>query len=178
MSIILNNKGQLKIKQMIFMLLAVTLFLILAGLFFISIKVVGLQKEVIELKRDKAAGLVEKISGNPEFVFDGKANAIDSDKLMILKTQTEYLSIVNGKRKTFWGVDGIIVRKIYPLEEDIECTNENYPDCNLIKIFTNSNSAPISSFVSLCSKKNVNGINQDYCELAEVMIEEESLNEK
>ncbi len=180
MSVILIKKGQFKIQQMIFMLLAVTLFFILVGLFFVAFKTASLQKDVVELKRDKAVEIIEKISSNPEFIFEDRSisNAIDSDKLMILKNENKYVFVENGKRKTFWGVDGIIVRKIYPSEgEIIECTNENYPNCNLIKLFTNKNNAPISSFVSLCRKDSLNGIKYNRCELAELMIEEEKLNE-
>src|SRR3989344_469538 len=192
MSIVLNNnflafrilqsrnmKGQMKIQQMVFMLLSVTLFFMFACLFFIAFKTAGLRSDVEELKIDKASGLVERISSNPEFIFEGSilVNAIDADKLMILKGESEYVSVENGRRKTFWGVKGIIVRKIYPVEEEVECTRDNYPDCNLIKLFTTKNSAPISNFVSLCTKKSINGINYNNCELAEIMIEEEALND-
>jgi hypothetical protein len=179
MSVILSKRGQLKIQQMIFMLVAVTLFFVFVVLFFIAFKGASLQKDAIELNRDKATGLVERISGNPEFIFNGKSNAIDADKLMILKNNEYYYKYVqDGKKKNFWGVKGIIVRKIYPSDvtNNIECTQENYPDCNLIKIFTNENSAPISSFVSLCRKQTFNGVNYDSCELAELMILEEDIN--
>ena len=159
------------------MLLAVTLFFVFVGIFFISLKTAGLQEDAEALKLDKASGLVERISSNPEFVFEGKSNAIDGDKLMILKGESEYVYIEGGKRKTFWGVKGIIVKKIYPVEEEVECTKDNYPECNLIKLFTDANSAPISSFVSLCTKKSFEGKNYDDCELAEIMIEEEKINE-
>ena len=174
-TLLTNKKGQLKIQQMIFMLLAVTLFFILVGLFFIAYKTTTLQKEVATLKKDKADGLVGRIAGNPEFTFEGKSNAIDADKLMILQTENKYVFVENGRKKTFWGVEGIIVRKIYPLGEDIECTRDNYPDCNLIKLFTKENSAPSSSFVSWCTKKNFQGTNYDKCELAEIMIKESEL---
>jgi len=180
MSVILNNKAQLKIQQMVFLLLAITLFFILVGLFFIGFKVATLQKDVVELKKDRAVGLVEKISGNPEFVFDGKSNAIDADKLMILKNEQEYIFLEDGRRKTLWGVNGVIVRKLYPSDlslNPVECTQETYPNCDIIKIFTTKSSTPISSFVSLCTKKRFQGVNYDHCELAELMIEEEGLND-
>ena len=173
-----SKKAQLKIQQMVFMLLAVTLFFFMVGLFYIGYKTTSIQGDVEDLKRDKAAGLVEKLSGDPEFSFEGKSNAIDSDKLMILKTENEYLFYEDGRRKTFWGVKGIIVKKIYPRGPEIECTLDTYPDCNLIKIYTESSNSPISSFVSLCTKKSVNGVQNNHCELAELIIEEEEINEE
>ncbi|MAG07698.1 hypothetical protein CMI46_02685 [Candidatus Pacearchaeota archaeon] len=167
----------MKIQQMVFMLLAVTLFFVFVGIFFITFKSASLQEDAERLRLDKAGGLVERISSNPEFVFEGKSNAVDGDKLMILKGESDYVFIEDGKRKTFWGVKGIIVRKIYPVEEEVECTKDNYPDCNLIKLFTDANSAPISSFVSLCTKRNFGGVNYNNCELAKIMIEEEEINE-
>ena len=82
-----NKKAQLKIQQMIFMVLAITLFFILVGLFFLSVKITNLEQDVIDLNRDKAARLVSKIASNPEFIFREKSNAIDADKIMILKNQ-------------------------------------------------------------------------------------------
>ena len=164
----MKNKAQLKIQQMIFMLLAVTLFFILAFLFFIAFKVTSLERDAIESNRDKAAGLVGKLSSNPEFVFENAANSIDADKLMILQAEDKY--------DDFFGVDGIILQKIYPAQSEIiECKRDNYPNCNQIKLFTDKDVTPISSFVSWCTKQTINGNAYDKCELAVLMIEEESL---
>jgi len=164
-----NKRAQLKIQQMIFMVLALTLFFILVGLFFLAVRVTNLEKEVIELNRDKAASLVSKIASNPEFTFQGKSNAIDADKIMILKNEPKY--------RDFFGVDGIIIEKIYPPSNEGECTLLTYPDCNKIKLFTNKESAVTSSFVSLCSKETINGNSYDKCELARLMIDEAEINE-
>ena len=168
------RKGQLKIQQMIFMLLGLTLFFILVALFFIMIKFSSLEKEVIELNRDKAAGLVEKLASSPEFIFENQPNSIDADKLIVLKSDRRYY---DGD-STFWGVKGVIVRKIYPKEDEVECISTNYPDCNLIKLFTDKNSAPVGSFVSWCSKKSLDGNPYNECSLAEIMIVEDDINEK
>ena len=160
-----NKKGQLKIQQMIFMVLAISLFFLLVGMFFISVKVANLERESVELDRDKAVRLINKISSNAEFIFQGRVNAIDADKLLVLKEQTEY--------RHFFGVDGIIVEKIYPVSENIECTRGNYPNCNKIKLFTKAESATTSAFVSWCTKNTKDGRAYDDCSLARLMIEED-----
>ena len=162
MSALLNKKAQLKIQQMVFMILAITIFFILAGLFFLAVKVTNLERDAQELAQDKAIGLVNKISSNPELTFEGVPNSIDADKLMILKDSKVY--------GNFFGVDGIIVQKIYPKSKETECTRENYPDCNKIKLFTNNEVTPTQSFVSWCRKKTIEGNAYDECSLAILMI--------
>jgi hypothetical protein len=168
MSALLDKKAQLKIQQMVFMLLAITLFFILVGMFYLAIKVVNLESDVNELNRDKAVALVSKIASNPEFVFENVPNAVDADKLMILKDSREY----DG----FFGVDGIIVQKIYPEEEEKDCTIENYPDCTRIKLFTNKDVSSTRSFVSWCRKNTLSGTSFDDCSLAILMIDSKEVD--
>ncbi len=157
--------AQLKIQQMTFMLLAVTLLFVIVLLFFISFKFSGLKQDAEELKRDKASILASKIASTPEFIFEDTPNAIDADKLMILQSQTKY--------KEYFGVGGIIVRKIYPSGNLVECTKGNYPNCNIIKIFTSKNEAPVSTFVAWCTKQTTSGVPYNKCELGLLMIEYE-----
>ncbi len=164
MSIVLN-KGQLKIQQMAFMLVAVTVFFILVFLFYVSVKTFNLQNDVLELRREKAVGLVTKIASTPEFNFEGIPRGIDMDKLMVLKNAREY--------KGFWGVKGIIVKKLYPVNNEVECNEGNYPNCNVIKLFTKKSNAPIGSYVALCRKDSVSGESYDRCEIGFLMIEVE-----
>ena len=159
----LSKKAQLKIQQMSFMLIAVFILFALVGLFYLSYKALNLQKEVIELRKEKTQALVTKIASTPELIYESRANSIDADKLMLLRGEEKY--------KEFWGIEGIIVQKIYPVTENSECRVSNYPDCSTIKLFTQSNSAPISSFISLCRKDSNNGRIYDKCELARIMIE-------
>ena len=70
----------------------------------------------------------------------------------------------------FWGVDNIEIRKIYPVSEDVECTTVNYPNCNIIKIRGGNLSFEYSNFVVLCRKENVEGIIENKCDLAKIMV--------
>ena len=159
----INKKAQLKIQQMVFMLVALTLLFILVALFFIVFKVTKLQKDVVELRRDQAAGLVSKIASTPEFIFEDTPNAIDADKLMILQGKPQY-------REYFGNIEGIIIQKIYPSGSLVECTRSNYPECNQIKLFTQSSSAPDSSYVAWCRKQSIAGVAFNKCDIALLMI--------
>ncbi|MAG07349.1 hypothetical protein CMI46_00865 [Candidatus Pacearchaeota archaeon] len=158
-----RRKGQLKIQQMAFMLIAVTIFFSLILLFYVSMKTANLREDVLDSRREKAVGLVTKIAATPEFTFEGVSRAVDADKLMVLRNSKKY--------ENFWGVKGIVIRKLYPPSENVECTTGNYPNCNVIKLFTNKNVADVASYVSLCRKDTISGSSYNRCELALLMIE-------
>ena len=162
------KKAQLKIQQMAFMLMAVTLFFILVGLFVLVIRFSGLKQSAEILEEENAVLLLSKLANSPEFScgesFGTKTNCIDSDKVMVLK---EHI----GKYFDFWGVSNIEIRKIYPDMPETECNLGNYPDCNLIKITsTELKGVGLSNFVSLCRKESFEGEIFDKCELAKIIV--------
>jgi hypothetical protein len=166
MRITKNKKAQMKIQQMVFMLLAVTLFFVLVGLFFILVVFSGAKESAELLEEREALLLVSKLANSPEFscgdAFGGvKINCIDSDKAMALKSNINRYS-------NFWGVDGIKIKKIYPEGEDA-CTFENYSDCGEINLLTSSGTG-VSNFVALCRKENIEEQIHDKCELARIIV--------
>ncbi len=168
------KKAQLKIQQMAFMLIAVTLLFAFVGLFIIGIKFSGLKQTATSLEEENAMLLVSKLANSPEFscgkVFSfGKTNCIDADKVMMLKDNENY--------KGFWGVNEIKIKKIYPQNnENIECTMENYPNCNIITVYSDNseNRNYKQNFVSLCRKEMVENSIYDKCELAKLMVSYEA----
>ena len=165
MQIVLNKKAQLKIQQMAFMLIAVSIFFILVALFYVVMKVASLEATYQEMQREKAENLVTKIAGFPELSFRGMSRAIDRDKLIILQERKHY----DG----FWGkgINGIIVLKIHPKSELVECVPRNYEDCSIIKLFTDKSVADISSYVSLC-RNTMGSYGSDYeCDIALIMLD-------
>jgi len=161
-----NKKAQMKLQQMIFMLIAVTLFFVLVGLFFITIVFSGAKESAALLEERNALLLVSKLANSPEFscgeAFGGsKTNCIDGDKVMALKNNINRYS-------NFWGVDGIEIKKIYP-ENPRVCTPENYPNCGEITLFT-SGGTGISNFVALCRKENIEGETRNKCELSRIIV--------
>jgi len=162
-------KGQVKIQQTAFMLIAITLFFVLVGLFAISFSFSGLERSATELKAENAYNTIKILTNTPEFSCEQafgrtKTNCIDSDKIMVLKKNMDIY-------KDFWDVKNIEIRKIYPVEEEIICTQANYPECNIIRILSDEISGMgVSSFVSLCKKESLDGRVYNKCELAEMSI--------
>lgn len=166
-----TRKAQLKIQQMAFMLIAITLFFVLVGLFVLKIKISNLSNSVNVLEEKNALLLVTKLANSPEFSCgeafrNPKTNCIDSDKVMMLKNK-------ETKYQGFWNTENIEIRKIYPIfEKDVECNIANYPNCNIIKIHEGVISIEHSNFVSLCRKEFSEEGNrvEDKCELAKLIV--------
>jgi hypothetical protein len=166
----INKKGQIKIQQTIFMIIAVTLLFVLVGLFFLSISLNKVQKEATTLAEKNSMMLVSRLANSPEFSCgnsfgSNKANCIDFDKIMVLKKNIDDYS-------ELWGVAKIEIRKIYPDEGNISCTEENYPNCGSLKILNKNVKALTysSTFVSLCRKEISPSGPYNKCELARLMI--------
>lgn len=163
-------RGQMKIQQMMFMLLAVTFLFILVGVFFLAIRLSTLKQTATSMEEKSAKLLVSKLANSPEFscgdAFEAKSECIDFDKIMVLKEMDEY--------SNFWGAAKIEVRKIFP-SGNTSCTFENYPDCAIIKVLDRNVNAlpPSTNFVSLCRKEKSERIIYDKCELALLMVSSE-----
>ncbi len=168
-----HNKGQLKVQQMAFMLIAVTLFFIFVGIFVLVIRFSNLKQSANILEEENSMLLVAKLANSPEFACgdsfgSSKLNCIDADKIMILK---EHISKYVG----FWGIAEIKIRKIYPDEGNIVCNSGNFPDCGVIEVYSkNVNKLPASSnFVALCWKESSDTGVYGKCELARLMVSSE-----
>jgi len=171
----IKKKAQLKIQQMTFMLVAITLFFILVAMFFLIIRFTELKSTATELEEKNAMLLVSKIANSPEFscgnVFGGsKINCIDFDKVIVLKQSIE-------KYQNFWGVSNIEIRRIYPeTKGEIICSIQNYPNCNVFRTHSEEITGyELSNFVSLCRKETTGIESYDKCEIAKIML---SYNEK
>ncbi len=143
-----NKKGQFKIQQMIFMLIAVMMFFVLVGLLIVTVKFSGLKEQATELAEKNAKLLVTKLANSPEFSCAQElisVSCIDFDKAMALKNNIK-------KYEKFWGVSKIEIKKIYPKETEKKCTSQNYPNCNVIELMEESEGICVENFVSLCRK--------------------------
>jgi hypothetical protein len=169
----MENKGQIKIQQTIFMIIAVTLLFVMVGLFFLSITLNKMNKEATSLSEKNSMMLVSKIANSPEFSCgdsfgSNRPNCVDFDKVMVLKDKIEEYS-------ELWGIANIEIRKVYPSTSNVSCTDSNYPNCNGLKILNkNVKSLPSDSvFIALCRKEASQNGPYDRCELARLMISSE-----
>ena len=168
----LNKKAQIKVQQMAFMLIAVTIFLVMAGMFILMIRFSSLKDTAKLLEEKNALLLTSKVADSPEFSCGNafgspRSNCIDTDKVMALKGSR--LQNYDG----FWGIDGLEIRKVYPAEasSSAECSLENYPQCGRITLIESSKGTGISNFVSLCRKEqNQDSLVYDKCEIGMIII--------
>ncbi len=165
-----QKKAQMKIQQTAFLMVAITVLFVLVGMFFMITQLSGLKEKASEIREEKAIQMVSKLANSPEFSCGGaygneRVNCIDWSKIMYLKNNSESF-------KEFYQVSGIVIEKLFPRdsEEIIECTRENYPDCNQITIFESETGRPAINFVSLCRKASSNSKNKDICVLARMTI--------
>lgn len=171
-----TKKAQIKVNQMAFMLIALTLLFVVAGLFFLVIRFAGIKDVATSLQEKNAMLLVTKLANSPEFscgeVYGtGATNCIDGDKVIALKK-----NIANYRG--FWGngVYNIEIKKIYPEEPTKLCEFGNYPECNTIRLLEGEvKGFSVENFVSLCRKESESGGIYNKCEIAKLMISYENV---
>jgi len=167
----MNVSGQFKIQQMAFMLMAVIVFFVLAGLFYLMLKSTGLNKGFTELQQEKSEALALSIAETPEMscggvVDGGKQGCIDTDRLITIKNSKAYQELLP--------VSSIIIRKVYPeIRETKECESNNYPECNQYTIKENNkgyDSGEATSYVNLCRRVIDDQYVKNKCELGVIII--------
>ena len=65
MQTLVDKSGQLKIQQMAFVLMAVTLFFVLVGMFVLVVRFSGLEESATALEEKNAMLLVAKLANSP-----------------------------------------------------------------------------------------------------------------
>jgi hypothetical protein len=165
-----NKRGQIKIQQMVFMILGLTVFFVIAGLFVLSLFLSGLKSSQAATSEQQATLLVENLANSPEFACGSafgtqRTDCIDMDKALALKDHA-------GQYASFWGVQEIEILRLYPPENfSIECTNETYPNCGRLSILKTGNTGTDdSAYVSLCRKEKYGNSFYDKCEMGELAV--------
>lgn len=156
------KKSQFKIQQMTFMLVAVTVFFVLVGLFWLSFQYSGLKKQANQLTESRASAIVEFLSSQSEFSC-GEDYCIDTDKLIVLANRSVY--------REFWPVSYIKIRALEGNETI--CNKANYPDCNVYEVYTNpeiESKSSIGSFVALCRHEKLEDYPIQICKLGRITI--------
>lgn len=148
------------------MLMAITLFFVLAGMFVLTISTSNLRESALELEEKNAMLLVSRLANSPEFSCgesfgSNRINCVDADKVMMLKESS-------SKYVNFWGVSNIEIRKQSPTP--LTCNLGNYPNCDIIKLYSSNITSEYSNFVSLCWKDLFEGKVYDKCEVVKLMV--------
>ncbi len=161
-------KAQLKIQEMSFMLVAVVLFIILVGLFALSIFYTNLYKRANEIAEERTLSAITNLADSPEFSCTGtRSNCVDADKVIALMNNKNY--------KNFWEFSSLRILKqnIFNKTKDewVECSQSNYPDCDVFTIYTKEDKnieceTIFDSFIALCRKEQESGVTYEKCEIA------------
>ncbi|MAG02678.1 hypothetical protein CMI42_05050, partial [Candidatus Pacearchaeota archaeon] len=146
-----SKKGQLKIQEMAFMLLAVFLFFILVGIFVLSVTFSGLSDEATRIAEDRTLTAVTNLADSPEFAcISAKSNCVDGDKLIALVGKEYY--------RDFWPFSSLRLIKASGFEKEdkelVKCNIANYPECDLFEVYDRNveDERAIGSFVAFCRK--------------------------
>ena len=158
------SKGQFKIQQMVFVLVATMIFFGIVAVFYVSIRFGSIKGDVQNERLEAVLAQVRKIAGTPEFIWtswEDCASCIDLDKVFLLKNSTSY--------QGFWKDLSLLrVSRVEPRYLTKECTAVSYPRCNEITLTEKPGYQSYESFVSLCRYDG--SIGQVKCELGKVVM--------
>jgi len=158
-------KGQMKIQQMAFMLMAVFFFFILVGLFFLGIMFRDVGDSAQQLQQDQALSSLQVISDMPELSYSsGRAMTLDEDKLRIMSSN---FSDAYGD---FWPVASIKVYKIFPRQEEfVKCPALN---CNYFEVYNSGQRGVLeyATYVSVCKRVREAGYTYDRCQAGKLVL--------
>lgn len=157
-----SSKGQMKIQEMAFVLVAIMIFFAIVAVAYASIRITSLKESAADLRAQDANEMARRISSIGEFNFPECGNCIDLDKALALKGKmTQY--------KGFWSIDYLRIEIIYPERSKRECTKANYPDCTDMTFINNSVGTPSVAYVALCRQDLEKGLHEK-CELGRVYV--------
>lgn len=161
----IKKSGQFKIQQMAFMILAVFLFFIIVGLFFMRIQFGDINKSFAELQREAALSSLSTISNMPELRYSSNEEfTLDEDKLKIMSTN---FSLDYGE---LWPVASVKVHKVFPrFDKEIKCPAL---DCNYYEVYDSGQKdiQEESTFVSICKRVKEGTYTYDRCELGKLSV--------
>ncbi len=158
-------KGQMKIQQMAFMIVAVFFFFVLVGLFFLNVQFKSIKGTFSNLQKEQAISSLGVIANMPELNYDSSETmTVDEDKLVAMSGDSS--SVYNQ----FWPVASIGVYKIYPPQTKIiKCPAYK---CNFYQIYNNgqTNVKTYSTYVSICKRIKEDGSIYDKCEIGKLVV--------
>lgn len=108
-----KNRGQMKIQEMAFVLVAVVFLGGLLLLFFARFQLTSTQRIATELRELRTVTMLRVISSMPELSCAGEINCIDYDKLKFFDASPE----IRGKYAELWqssSITKIVVEEAYP----------------------------------------------------------------
>jgi len=140
-----NKKGQLRIQEMAFVLLALVLLGFIAFIFYARLQTQNIQSTAASLNEERAKSLRDKIAALPEIKCSEKL-CVDKDKAELLQNYK-----VPG---LFQGISEAKIVQIYPSDDEIVLYSGGPANVTY------------STFVNLCKQENNGGVFAYNCGLA------------
>jgi len=171
----MSSRGQLKIQEMAFVLLAIMLFFGIVALIYFALVMNDLREQGKIQSENEANALVKRMISIPEFSWTKQCSTcIDHDKILALK----YVELYNKTKEEFWNLDYLAIEQIYPKKAGGECMNGNYPNCNITTVISKKINYGKTSFayVALCRWNNDK--NQNICELARIVVSSKDVKDE
>ena len=167
-----EKRGQLKLQEMSFVLVALMIFFVLVASIFLTVRMSSLKGNAQDFKDDAAREAVRKISGSPELLWAGCAGCIDADKALVLKERIAQ----NQTRADIWSFTYLAIEWVYPAVTKAECTSANYPQCNTLTLIKRKQDYGIASstFVSLCHWDTASHVQR--CDLGRIIAAGQEVN--
>ena len=157
-----NNKGDIRIQQTAFMILAVFFFFVLVGLFFLGYYSRDLKARTHELEKKQTIASLQTLIDMAELSYDATGYeylSLDEDKILVMSVEVY---------STIWPVSSIKIYKVFPaFDKLVKCPN---PECNYYVVYDSGQEEveEYSTFVSLCRKNKEFGSIYDKCEIAKL----------
>jgi len=149
-----SKVAQMKIQQMAFMIVAITIFFAMIALIYFALTVASVEQSAQELQDEEIRSLVRELASTPELAFTsegGCSHCIDLDKAFQLK---EFID-ASDRHGSLWNLDHLYIERIQPdysLTTTVDCTAPLYSTnvCNKITILEKSDDyATKPAFVTL-----------------------------
>ena len=162
------KKGQLKIQQMAFVVMAIFLFFILVALFFVGWQYRSVQGSFEELQTEQAISFLKIVSDMPELNCDARESlCLDEDKVRAMSSGN-----LGKSYEGFWPVASIKVYKVYPAFSESGVVKCPLPDCNYYEVYDSGQGGieEFSTYVSLCRPEKNGGFFYEDCEIAKLLV--------
>ena len=167
------KKADIHIREMIFMLIALTVFFSIVLLFYLSFSLSNIRQTAETSSKIGSVLIASSLAGSPEFKCPadlalGSGICIDSDKVLALITNHRYYT-------SFWSNDvaGMRIEKVNSgINGTINCTVGNYERCTTFVIIPNKPGEidEYASYATVCRIESKNGYKYPYCELAKIIV--------
>ncbi|MGK0209512.1 MAG: hypothetical protein ACI83O_000789 [Patescibacteria group bacterium] len=157
------KKGQYKIQQMAFMILAIFFFFILVGLFFVGFQSANARTGFANLQEEKALAALKVIADSTELSCSASEDwCIDADKLIAFGEQSALYA-------DYWGVASIAVLSIFPNSNTGDLIYCPAPGCDYYILYDNGQQdiQTFSAYVNICTKIDRS---HTHCEMGQLIL--------